>query len=98
MKTKKKLSLKKETVEILTQKSRRQVKGGCSIGEIGHQSTQCNTGNSYCECISNTCPDPTDFCNSKAVCETNNANCSVFTCTITDINCTKTVDPDCRYI
>lgn len=67
MKNRKKLQIKKETVEILKRNSAQQLKGGCSIGDITVQSRTCGDVTKDCTISCNCQSQVAGTCNTDPV-------------------------------
>ena len=96
MKNQKKLELKKETIEILSQNSVQHILGGCSIGEVTQKEPTDGTCNYTCPPTA-TCKPSVDVCPTNDEKCKSNMHCSEFACGSATVCGDTTKAIDCRY-
>ena len=96
MKSQKKLELKKETIEILSQNSVRRIQGGCSKGEITVKKPTDGTCNNCFPTI--TCEPSVDVCPTKDAKCKSDMQCSEFACASATVCGDTTQAIDCRHV
>jgi len=96
MKSQKKLELKKETIEILSQNSVRRIQGGCSKGEITVKKPTDGTCNNCFPTI--TCEPSVDVCPTKDAKCKSDMHCSEFACASATVCGDTTQAIDCRHV
>lgn len=96
MKSQKKLELKKETIEILSQNSVRRIQGGCSKGEITVKKPTDGTCNNCYPTMRNC--EYTEQCPTNDVKCESNMHCSEFACASATVCGDTTQAIDCRHV